>query len=164
MKLSSAWCHFYQCPLRIGSAEQKGRDMGRWVGAPEGCKQHGRLWAQLWIPIGWHWVGRFCPLVYKWSEKIVHSPCWVPIPGSEAFFPVWMSGCFPRAMTIASSLMGGCGLGHKCIEDGCKGTCVKFGGWKSDRTGDMVSLMHAYAKSDLHRKIIRPAMVLMWLC
>ena len=25
--------------------EQKGWDRGRWVGAPEGCKQHGRVWA-----------------------------------------------------------------------------------------------------------------------
>ena len=26
---------------------QKGRGKGRWVGAPKGCKQHGRVWAQL---------------------------------------------------------------------------------------------------------------------
>ena len=29
---------------------------------------------------------------------------------------------------IASSLMGGYGLSHKRVEDGCKSTCVKFGG------------------------------------
>jgi len=40
-------------------------------------------------------------------------------------------------MTIASSLMGGCGLGHEHVEDGCKSTCVKFGGGKFDRTGDI---------------------------
>ena len=39
-------------------------------------------------------------------------------------------------MAIASSLMGGCGLGHKCVENGCKDTCVKFGGLKP---WDMVS-------------------------
>jgi len=45
-----------------------------------------------------------------------------------------MSSCRLRAMTIASSLMGGCGLSHKRAEDGCKDTYVKFGGWKPDRT------------------------------
>ena len=29
--------------------EQKGHDMGRWVGKPKGCKQHGRVWAQLYL-------------------------------------------------------------------------------------------------------------------
>ena len=46
------------------------------------------------------------------------------------------------AMTIASSLMGGCGLSHEHVEDGCKSTCVKFGGLKPDRTGDMISSIH----------------------
>jgi len=32
------------------------------------------------------------------------------------------------AVTIASSLMGGCGLSHEHVEDGCKSTCVKLGG------------------------------------
>ena len=32
------------------------------------------------------------------------------------------------AVTIASSLMGGCGLSHERVEDGCKSTCVEFGG------------------------------------
>ena len=26
---------------------RKGWDRGRWVGAPEGCKQHGRVWAHI---------------------------------------------------------------------------------------------------------------------
>jgi len=32
------------------------------------------------------------------------------------------------AVTIASLLMGGRGLSHECVEDGCKSTCVEFGG------------------------------------
>jgi len=44
--------------------------------------------------------------------------------------------------TIVSFLMGGCGLKHKRVEDGCKSTSVKFGGLKPDRTGDVVSLIH----------------------
>jgi len=32
------------------------------------------------------------------------------------------------AMTIASSLMGGCGLSHERVEDGYKSTCMKFRG------------------------------------
>ena len=70
----------------------------------------------------------------SWAEKTVISP-WTPIPGCEAFFQVVMSSCWLRAMTIASSLMSGCSLSHKCVEDGCKDTYVKFGGWKPDRTG-----------------------------
>jgi len=44
------------------------------------------------------------------------------ISGGEAFFPVWASGCQLSAMTIANSLMGGCGLSHEHVEDGCKST------------------------------------------
>ena len=44
------------------------------------------------------------------------------------FSTVWTSSCWLRAVTIASSLMGGCGLSHKHVEDGYKSTCVKFGG------------------------------------
>jgi len=43
-------------------------------------------------------------------------------------FPVLVSCCWLSAVTIASSLIGGCGLSHKHVEDGCKSTCVKFGG------------------------------------
>ena len=46
--------------------------------------------------------------------------------------------------------MGGCGLSHEHVEDGCKNACVKFE--NPDRTGDMVSLIHVQAKSDLQRK------------
>ena len=30
-------------------------------------------------------------------------------------------------MTIECSLMGRCGLSPECVENGCKGTCVKLG-------------------------------------
>ena len=53
-------------------------------------------------------------------------------------------------MTIASSLMGECGLSHECEEDGCKGTCVKFGAENLTKLG--------ICKSDSHRKINRPVM------
>ena len=88
--------------------------------------------------------------MHKQVEKTVFSPCTVPISGGKAFIPVWMSGCWLSAMTIASLLMGGCGLSHEHVEDGCKNACVKFE--NPDRTGDMVSLIHVQAKSDLHRK------------
>ena len=38
-----------------------------------------------------------------------------------------MSDCQPRAITIASSLVGGCDLSHERVKDGCEGTGVKFG-------------------------------------
>jgi len=81
--------------------------------------------------------------MHEQVEKTVLLPCMVPISSGEAFFPVWESGCRLSAMTIANSLMSGCGLSHEHIEDGCKSTCVKFGGLKADRTGDMVSLICA---------------------
>ena len=31
-----------------------------------------------------------------------------------------------EAVTIKSSVMDGCGLGYNFVEDGCKGTCVKY--------------------------------------
>ena len=40
----------------------------------------------------------------------------------------------PRAVTIANLLVGGYGLCHERVEDGCKSTCVKFGG-KPEITG-----------------------------
>ena len=43
-------------------SEQKGLDRGRWVSAPEGCKQGGCVWAHLYKGLGWHWKGHFfCP-------------------------------------------------------------------------------------------------------
>ena len=44
-----------------------------------------------------------------------------------SFFPSLASDYWPTAVTIASLLMGGCGLSHKHVEDGCKSICVKFG-------------------------------------
>jgi len=55
------WCCFLQWPLEIGSASAERAGWGRWVGAPNGCRQHGRLWAPLWKRLGWLWVGHCCP-------------------------------------------------------------------------------------------------------
>jgi len=62
--------------------------------------------------------------MHKQVEKTVFSPCTVPISGGKAFIPVWVSGCWLSAMTIASSLMDGCGLSHERVEDGCKKALV----------------------------------------
>ena len=77
--------------------------------------------------VAWLWVGHCYPLMHERVGKIVLSPCTVPISGGEAFIPVWASVCQLSAVTSSSSLMGGCGLSHKHVEDGCKSTCVKFG-------------------------------------
>ena len=111
------------------------------VGEVGGCRRHGRLWDLLWKRLGWLSVSHCCPPMHKRVKKTVLVPCMAPIFGGEAFIPVWVSVCRLSAVTIASSLMGGCGLSHKHVEDGCKSTCVEFGGWKSNRSGDMVSLI-----------------------
>ena len=82
------------------------------------------LWAQLWKHLGWHWMGHFCPPMHKRAEKIVFSPFRPPIPAVKLFFPVWVSGCWSRAVAIVSLLMGGCGLSQKRVEDGCKDSCM----------------------------------------
>jgi len=66
--------------------------------------------------------------MHKRVEKTVLLPCTAPISDGEALIPVWASGCRLNAATIASSLMGGCGLSHEHAEDGYKSTCVEFGG------------------------------------
>ena len=50
-----------------------------------------------------------------------------PFPAGKSFFPVWVSGCWLSVVTIARSLMGGCGLSHEHVEDGYKSTCMKVG-------------------------------------
>jgi len=66
--------------------------------------------------------------MHKWVEKKVVLPYTVPISDGEVFIPVWTSGCWLSAVTIASSLIGGYGVSHKHVEDGCKSTCVECGG------------------------------------
>ena len=102
--------------------------IGEVGGCTKGCRQHGHLWALLWKCLGWLWVGHCSPPMHEQVEKTVLSPCTVPISGGEAFIPVWASGCQLIAVTIASTLMSECGLSHKHVEDGCKSTCVEFGG------------------------------------
>ena len=38
------------------------------------------------------------------------------------YLSVCFNVCQPRAVAIASALTGGCGLSHKHVKDGCKGT------------------------------------------
>ena len=77
------------------------------------------------------WLALSGPLLSSYAqtiEKTVLLPCMVPISDGEAFIPVWASGYRLGVVTITSSLMGGCGLSHEHVEDGCKSTCVEFGG------------------------------------
>ena len=71
---------------------------------------------------------RFLLSYAQCSEKTVLSLCGSPFLAEEGFLGIWTSSCQLRAMAIASSSMGGCGLGHKCVENDCKDTCMKFGG------------------------------------
>ena len=48
---------------------------------------------------------------------ITSWPYTAPFSGGETF---WASSCWLSAMTIASLLMGGCGLSHERVEDGCR--------------------------------------------
>jgi len=61
-------------------------------------------------------------------EKTVLLPCTALISGGEAFIPVWASDCQLSTMTIASSLLGGCGLSLESVDDGCKRALWSLGG------------------------------------
>ena len=83
------------------------------MGAPKGCKQHGSVCGRRpWLALD----SLFRSPLHKQAEKTVLSPVFAPISDSEGIFPVWMSGHQLRAVTIGSSLMGGCGLSHGCVE------------------------------------------------
>ena len=114
MKLSS--CDITSCNdlRRYILLQQKDR-IG---GAPEGVQT-------AWLSLG---SALKMPPMHKRVEITILLPRTVPISDGEAFIPVWASGCRLSTMFIASSLMGGCGLSHKRVEDGCKSTCVEFGG------------------------------------
>ena len=120
MKLSSRDIISCNALWRQVLLQHKGWDRGRWVSAPKGCRQHGHLLAQIKEYLD------CCPPMNKRVEKTFLSHCMVPISTWEAFSPVQASGCWLSTVTIASSLMGGCGLSHEHVEYGCKSTCVKF--------------------------------------
>jgi len=65
--------------------------------------------------------------MHEQVEKTVLTPCTVPISSEEAFIPRWVSACQLSAVT---KQVNGyvCGLSHKHVEGGCKGTCMKFVG------------------------------------
>ena len=56
-------------------------------------------------------------------RKQSSCPAWCPFPVGKHLFQSGQA----VAVTIASSLMGGCVLSHKRVEDGCKSTHVEFG-------------------------------------
>jgi len=56
-------CPFLQWHLQIGSASAERAGRRKWVGAPEGCRQHSHLWAQLEKCFGWLWVGNYTVLL-----------------------------------------------------------------------------------------------------
>ena len=61
------------------------------------------------VSIGWATSVLLCTNGLRKSSHLVRYPFAV----GKLFFLAWTSGCLPRAMTIASLLMGGCGLRHK---------------------------------------------------
>ena len=132
-------------------------------GVVSGCTQRVQTaWPSLGSAVETPWVGLICPPMHKQGEKTVLSPCMAPISGRKLYSqPRQAVAMRARAVTIASLLMGGCGLSQEGVEDGCKGTCgylCKVWGLSPDRTGDAISLMHAVARIDLHRKIIHLVM------
>ena len=67
----------------------------------------------------------------KQSSRLARHPS---LELGEATFPAWVSSFQPKAVTIASSLMGGCGLSHECVEDGCIGHLCDVWGKKTQQS------------------------------
>ena len=130
--------------LEIGSAsaEMVGRGEVGW------CTWRVQTaWLSLGSALETHWLALSGPLLSSYARTgWVNSP--LALYGGHfqhgSLYPSVGEWLPLSAMTIASSLMGRCGLSHECVEDGCKSTCVEFGGWKPNRTGDMASLIHVY--------------------
>ena len=130
------WRHFLQWLHEIGSATAVRAGQGE-VGECTWRVQ--TAWLSLGSALKMPWLALTGPLLSSYTQTgWENSP--LALHGAhsdgEAFIPVWASGCRLSTVTIASSLMGGCGLSHERVEDGCKRT------WTPDRTGDMVSLIH----------------------
>ena len=70
VRLSASWCHIQQCPWEIGSAWAERVEQGRWVGAPNGCKQHVCVCAWLWKALGWSWLGHFSSFKHTFVNRL----------------------------------------------------------------------------------------------
>ena len=110
MKLSSCDVTSYNVLWRWVLLQQKGQDRGR-----------------LNTLVGSGWATAVLLHMHKQVEKTVLSPYAVPISGGEAVFPVWASRLSAECCDYCK-LVNGWVWSNECVEDGCKSTCVKFGG------------------------------------
>ena len=74
---------------------------------------------------------------------------WCPFLAGKLFRPVWVSGCQLSAVTIASSLISGCGLSHEHSEDSCKSTCMRFGGWNNLSGNGLITMAKCWCLRDM---------------
>ena len=91
-----------------------------------GQEEVGRF--QHWAQVTWLLLG--LAVESPWSALggpfLSSCACRASISGSEAIFLLCGVDHWPKAVTIASSLESGHGLGHESAQDGCNGTCVKL--------------------------------------
>ena len=66
------WHHFLQWPQEIVLLQQKGRDRGRWVGAPEGAA----AWLSLGSTLKTPWLALSGPLLSYAQTGWENSPLW----------------------------------------------------------------------------------------
>jgi len=79
--------------------------------------------------ISWLWVGHYCPPMHEWIAKTVLLPYTMPISGREAFS--WSGQVLAgRELRLLQAYQWVGVVWREHVEDGCKSTCVKFGGWK----------------------------------
>jgi len=75
----------------------------------------------------WLALGRSLLSVLLYMNGLRKQSCHLaqrPFLVGKLFFPVWVSSYWQSGMTTMGSLVGGCALSQKCVEDCCKSTCT----------------------------------------
>ena len=74
-------------------------------------------------------VGHFSPPLHEWAQETRKQSCRVlkpPFLAIKLYYSVCMGSHWPRTVAIERSLMSGCGLSYRSVQDNCKGSHVKF--------------------------------------
>ena len=82
-------------------------------GFTPGCRAHGSCLDWLEKSLGPQWLDHFSPCYHKRAQEPLLSPCRGTISESVGSFQSAGALAGQRALTIESSLMSECGLGHE---------------------------------------------------
>lgn len=87
------------------------------MGAPERCREHGRVRAWLWKGLGWHLKGHFCLYGINGLGNELSHLAGPPFPTFRAGFSAILARHLTQAL-VESLLSGGYGYNEVCALDG----------------------------------------------